>query len=351
MKHQLKTDRADQARSEARLKKTAWAAYDTIDNPTRGDWKRSYDALKQLAELYPDYGSYPNALGYLCYYGRHTGEPDYAEARKWFEKGTELGAIESNYKLADMLLKGLGGPKDKKRAGELYQRVYWYCRDEFEHGKRDGKFADTALRMGRLYHEGTLPAKDDLEALGYLLEAKYAIEWRKHYDFYGDETVERNILNLIAECRQPDEEVKNLQFYGMGLARVPEYLLPRKQSQMTIDLDMDDRGFIRLEFRKREKDGTKPGRILWAVPPAMRCFMTDFVVVYGKDMSLIWSDNPGETIICDDYEYDPATDTHLFTLEGKSQLKLRGGEYVLPMNEFMIQTILDHPEATTSIVQ
>ena len=190
------------------------------------------------------------------------------------------------------------------------------------------------LAMGRLYHEGSLPAKDDQEALGYLLEAKYAIEWRKHYDFYGDEAVEKNIRDLIAECEQPDEETKKLDFYGMGLGRVPEYLLPKHDSRMSVDLDADDNGIIRLEFRKREKDGKKPGRILWSVAPAMRCFMTDYVVVYGKDMSLIWSENPGETIYCDDYRYDEGTGTHLFTLEGKPQLKLRGGEYVLPMNEF-----------------
>ena len=345
---------------DEKLEKIAWAPYDTIDHPSRMDWQRSYVALCALAEQNPEEGSYPNALGYICYYGRWNGShsdscwngtPDYEEARKWFEKGTELGMIESHYKLADMLLKGLGGPEDKKRAGELYQRVYWYCRDQFEHGKRNSKFADTALRMGRLYHEGILPAKDDQEALSYLLEAKYAIEWRKLYDYYGDDTVEKNIRDLIEECEQPDDEIRKLKFYGMGLARVPEYLLPKRDSRMSVDLEMDDRGFIRLEFRKREKDGKKPGRILWSIAPAMKCFMTDFVVVYGKNMSLIWSEHPGETLLCDDYRYDETTGTHLFTLEGKPQLKLRGGEYVLPMDEFWMTEIRDHPEAGADIVQ
>ncbi len=63
----------------------------------------------------------------------------------------------------------------------------------------------------------------------------------------------------------------------MGLARVPEYLLPKRDSRMSVDLEMDDRGFIRLEFRKREKDGKKPGRILWSVAPAMKCIMAELL--------------------------------------------------------------------------
>ena len=92
------------------LEAVAWAPYETIENPTREDWKKSYDALTELARKYPKDGRYPNTLGYLCYYGRHTGQRDYDEARRWFEKGHALNMIESTYKLADMLMDGLGGP-------------------------------------------------------------------------------------------------------------------------------------------------------------------------------------------------------------------------------------------------
>ncbi len=177
------------------LEKTAWAPYDDIPSPTREDWQKSYDALMELCELEPEKSAYPNTLGYLCYYGRHTGgERKYSEARVWFEKGAALRNIESTYKLADMLTDGLGGPVDRERALRMYLHMYLYCREEFENGQKEGKFADTALRMGRLYHEGKIPEKDDLEALGYLLEAKYAIEWRKQYDYYGDDAVEKNII-------------------------------------------------------------------------------------------------------------------------------------------------------------
>ena len=334
------------------LRRIAYDPYDRIEHPTAEDWKKSYDALKKLCELKPKDGVYPNTLGYLCFYGRHTGgERQYEEARAWFEKGAALRNIESTYKLADMLVDGLGGPVDRDRALDLYLFMYLYCRDEFENGRKESKFADTALRMGRLYHEGKIPEKDDLEALGYLLEAKYAIEWRKQYGHYGDETVERNILRLIGECEKPDEAIRHKGQYGIGLGRVPRHLLSSDRILMTLDIDVDDDGIARLEFRRKRKDGKKPGRILWSVAPAMKCFMTDCIVLYGAEQRRIWRRNPGEQVACDWYRYEEETDTWVFTLKGEEQCRLQGGFYVLPMDEFWKTEIRDHPEAGAGIEQ
>lgn len=334
------------------LEKAAYDPYERIEHPTAEDWKKSYDALKELCELVPEEGIYPNTLGYLCYYGRHTGgRRMYREARAWFEKGAALRNIESTYKLADMLTDGLGGPKDRDRALRMYLHMYLYCRDEFESGRKGSKFADTALRMGRLFHEGKIPQKDDLEALGYLLEARYAIEWRKQYDFYGDDTVEKNILNLIGECEKPDEETRKRDQFGVRLGRVPSHLMPSDEVRMTVHVDTDDLGTVRLEFRRKRKDGKKPNRILWSVAPAMRCFMTDSVVLYGAEVREIWNKNPGEPIVCDEYTYDEKTDAHLFSLGNELQGKLTGGRYVLPMDEFWITEMRDHPDSGSDICQ
>ena len=334
------------------LEKIAYAPYERIEHPTAEDWLKSYDALKELCELDPEESGYPNTLGYLCYYGRHTGgERKYAEARAWFEQGNKLYNIESAYKLADMLTDGLGGPVDRKRALRLYVRMYLFCRDQFEGGRKDSKFADTALRMGRLYHEGKIWEKDDMQALGFLLEAKYALEWRKQYDHYSDDTVEKNIERLIGECEKPDEEAREARYIGMRFGRVPHYLLTSGDVRMTIDIDTADDGSVRLECRRQRKDGKKPNRILWSVPPVMKCFMTDFVVVYGDHVREIWSKKPGETVVCDRYDYDEKTDTYLLYMGKELQCRLRGGEYVRPMDEFWITEIRDHPEAGTSIVQ
>ena len=315
------------------LEKAAWAPYDTIHNPSKEDWKKSYDALTELADKYPDDGRYPNTLGYLCYYGRHTGARDYDEARKWFEKGAALKMIESTYKLADMMTDGLGGPVDRGRAFQMYQNMYYFCLEQFEDGMKDSKFADTALRMGRVFHEGKIIKKNDLEALGYLLEAKYAIEWRKQFDEYGDGTVERNILRLIDECDKPSEEEQKYEQYGIWLGSVSDRLMPYSDERMSMDMDVDDFGIARLEFRRLPEKGKKPGRILWSVAPAMKCFMTDSVVLYGANILQIWNKKPGERVICDRLEHDTETDSYLFTLAGELQCRLRGGRYVLPMDE------------------
>lgn len=334
------------------LNRIAYDPYERIEHPTAEDWKKSYDALKELCALEPEEGAYPNTLGYLCYYGRHTGgERRYDEARAWFEKGVELRMIESAYKLADMLTDGLGGPVDRKRAFLLYMYEYEYCRDQFENGIRESKFADTALRMGRVFHEGKILEKNDLEALGYLAEAKYAIEWRKQYGHYGDDTVEKNILRLIGECEKPPEEVLKMPQYGLRLGAVPERLLSTEDMRMTVAVDVDDYGTVRLEFRRKRKDGKKPGRILWSVAPAMKCFMTDSVVLYGADVRQIRTKDPGETVVCDQYEYDEKTDVHRFLLEGEEQCLLRGGYYVLPMDEFWMTELRDHPEAESGVCQ
>ena len=120
---------------------------------------------------------------------------------------------------------------------------------------------------------------------------------------------------------------------------------------MTVQIDTADDGSIRLEFRRNRKDGKKPDRILMSIAPAMKCFMTDFIVVYGRNIPLIWSIAPGEKLIVDDYQYDREADTHTFLLEGKEQLKLQSGDYILPMDEFWATAFRDHPQIATRILQ
>ena len=336
----------------AELEKIAYAPYGAIRRPTAEDWNKSYSALRELCEAAPDEWTYPNTLGYLCFYGRHTGgERAYAEARAWFEKGAELGSIESMYKLADMLTDGLGGETDRDRAANLYLKTYWFCRNQFESGVWQCSFADAALRMARAFHEGKLTDRDDTEALGYLLEAEYALERRRQYGQYGDETVAKNIKKLLSECEKPDRETRGQRFYGVGLGRVPEYFLIMNGSRMTVAIEPDDPGLIRLEFRRLGRDGQKPNPVLWTVPPAMRCFMTDFVVLYGKDVLEIRNENPGVPVVCDRYAYDRDNDSHLFYLGDALACRIKGGEYALSMDEFLLTEMRDHPESGSGLTQ
>ena len=106
-----------------------------------------------------------------------------------------------------------------------------------------------------------------------------------------------------------------------------------------------------MEFRRKRKDGTKPNRILWSVAPFMRCFMTDFVVLYAAKVRLVWNIKPGEQVACDRYDYDAEKDLHLFYLVEELQCKLMGGVYALSMNEFVFTEMRDHPEAGSDIKQ
>ena len=94
-----------------------------------------------------------------------------------------------------------------------------------------------------------------------------------------------------------------------------------------------------------------PGCILMSVAPAMKCFMTDFIVLYGLKISRIYSLHPGEPVTADEYQYDKATGTHVFLQNGKEQLSLRGGDYLLIMDEFRTTLMRDHPDSGSDIPQ
>ena len=316
------------------LLNTAYAPYETIEHPTREDWQKAYDALKELAGHDPKNGNYPNTLGYICYYGRHTGERDYAEARMWFGKGADLCMIESTYKLADMMMAGQGGPKDPEKAVRYVEFLYGYCRRQFESGNDDSKFPDLALRLGRIFHEGIAVEKNDAAALGFLLEAPYALNRRKRFEEYGDSTVEKNILSLIADCEQPGGEMKKRRLHGLRPGRVPACFVDEDHRLTFEILPMED-GLIRLGCRRVRKDGKKPNEVLWSITPAMVCFLTPSVVLYAADVRMIWNKTPGEPVLCDRYEYDEAKDLHLFYLGDDLRCRLMGGDYYLSMDDFI----------------
>ena len=314
------------------LEDIAYAPYEVIADPTREDWMKAYQALKTLAEEKPDSGRYPNTLGYICFYGRHTGKPDYTEARKWFEKGAALRMIESTYKLADMQTEGLGGEKDLEQALRNYIHVYLFCREQLESGMDDSKFADTALRLGRVFHEGQGVSRDDSVALGYLLEAQYAISKREFYHRYGDARVKNNIQSLIDSCEQPDQETRRRRFHSLHPGLVPKRFI-NDRHLLTFTIQVSEDGDTRLVFRRQSKNEEPANNVLWSVPPAMSCFLTDHIVLYAQNVRLIWTIRPREPVVCDRYEYDEKKQTHLYYLGNELQCRLLGGRYFLSMEE------------------
>ena len=334
IKHVIrKYDRNDPAETIRKLEKEAYAPFETISRPTVNDWKKAYDALLKLADMKPGEGLYPNLLGRLCYDGRHVnGMPQFEEARKWYEIGAKQEMIESMYMLADMLLYGLGGDKDEKRAADIYSKLYWYCRYQFEKGKGMNRFAEVALRVGRMLHEGKAVEKDDLLALNYLLEARFAIAACKQA---GDaDKKKQDIESVIESCEKPPEELHRQELIGMAVGRVPELFLFGNHI-LSVRLAVSEDGILRLHFARKNADHPDKvcrTKVLWAVAPTQECFLTDSVTLYGTDVQMIWNQTPGEEILCDRYEYDEKHRLHKFCQKDQLVCRLMGGRYYLYMS-------------------
>ena len=283
-----------------------------------------------MVEIDPENGYYPNTLGYICYYGYHTGQRNYVEARKWFEKGADLSMIESMYKLADMFKDGLGGEKYPDRAHALYYTLYRYCRDQFECGDASCKFADVALRMGKIFHEGIHGEAIDMKALEYALEAQFALDKRKPLHHFGDETVGRNIQALIASLEKPDKNARHALFYDLGLGLIP-MLFINENHQMLMNIQTSDAGLMRFDIRRIRSGHQASNPILLAVPPAMKCFMTKSIVIYGENIEHYKTRNHKQTIVCDRYAYDQKRKWHKFYYKRDLQCYLKGGHYMLSM--------------------
>jgi len=165
------------------------------------DWQRSRECISRLFELeeVPRKAFLANTLGYIYYYGRCSdGVPDYAQAYKYFSFAAFNGVYEAKYKIADMYLNGYGVCRSPETArtmiGQLYEENLPYiCNGQF-----DCKFADVALRMGKLSED----SGDAEQALYYYTQAEYAIRMRMaEVNSYGDAKVAAAIRSALTELQ------------------------------------------------------------------------------------------------------------------------------------------------------
>ena len=163
------------------------------------DWGLAADYFRILVDEVEDPMA-ANALGYIYYYGRlNDGEPDYESAYRYFSLGAFCGVYESMYKVADLLEKGNGIPKNGMAAMNQVRNVYIQTKTAFINGIYSIAFADAALRYGNYYRSGTGVGRDPYLALSYYLDARTAIMYRMRYDqSYGDESVYRKIMDAVS---------------------------------------------------------------------------------------------------------------------------------------------------------
>ena len=163
------------------------------------DWEVSRNCITRLFELDDD-ALYANSLGYIYYYDRVDGGPDYEKALHYFGISAANGLHEGMYKLADLFRHGYGCRKSLRTARSLYGIVYEDSIKYFLQGNH-GNFADAALRMGIVYSEGIAEEIDHCSAYHYYLQAAYAAALRaEDSDFFGDEAVARNTQKALAEA-------------------------------------------------------------------------------------------------------------------------------------------------------
>ena len=156
--------------------------------------------LMETVDRLPEKGFYANTLGYIYYYGRVNGVPDYQKAYFYFSFGASCGVFESIYKLSDLYNSGLGGIKSPTCAKKLLCDIYDVLYGLFLSGKYDCEFADVALRLGKITMKETCEGFPLYgSAFNYFLEAKYALSLRNKF---GDNSVRERLENTICDLKE-----------------------------------------------------------------------------------------------------------------------------------------------------
>ncbi len=295
------------------LKIRGYACYG--GNPAyEGNWETAKESLSQVFELTRDPGC-ANSLGYIYFYGRVGGEPDYEKAFRYFTFGALNGIYESTYKLADLYAAGLGTWKSPETAKRLIEEIYYENLNRFSCGEYDGKFADVALRMGNICEKGIGTAKDPEAAYFYYLQAKYAIKLRRKVsDQYGDNSVQKKIEDA---CRRTCSAVESAESDELKMLRpfpILQLLMGNHEVELRYEKLKDGR--YKLSARRIRKEKNKEnGKILLTFPEYDWCELVDEVVLYT---GTVYKDTMPEerNMVCiSDILRDPEDgETEFFTL-------------------------------------
>ncbi|MCR5491241.1 MAG: sel1 repeat family protein [Bacilli bacterium] len=141
--------------------------------------------------------------GYIAYYARCGGYPDYQTAFNCFKKASKIGVwkeqVEALYKLSDMYDHGYATKMNRRKAFEIVTSLYEHLtEDTYAPGQE--YLGDLSIRLAKFH------AKDGVEpnpnaSLRYYLQAKYLIGQRWDGQWFGDrkllEDCDREIPKLV----------------------------------------------------------------------------------------------------------------------------------------------------------
>ena len=275
------------------------------------DFEVSRDCISRLFEENGD-PIYANTLGYIAYHGRcGDGVPDYDAAFRYFSYGAASGIIESSYKLADLFAGGKGIWKNEEAALRIVSDLYQDTLRRFCGGELNGKFADVALRMGRLYENGSVEEPNPVAAYYYYLQARYAIRFRRRLaNDYGDDVVERNIENAITRvaAEVPQEKGKTFKstrpwVLQMALAMDKHVLVTFKQLKS---------GIVKMVLDRYEEDDADLHDFLITIPEHSFCSMMETVTLSAGKAEDCFIADPGVPVLITSAMYEPVTNRWIF---------------------------------------
>ncbi len=265
------------------------------------NWEAARDAFLFVYEQTGEAWA-ANTLGYIFYYGRcNGGVPQYEKALHWFSIGHANGIQESTYKLGDLYANGFGVLKNEDTAHSLYWQVYQDTLNTFLKDIRDSKFADAAIRMGNCCRDGIGCSVELKKAYGYYLQARLALDLRKDYGLFGDESVRSRLEESMRKIRETR---------GEKAASFPEespfwlkWMLDRDHRACLMTWKAMKDGRFALSFVRAPDTENESDFILATVPEADYCRrLRKITVKTDRNASLTVKEGAGE-VLFDDYVY------------------------------------------------
>ena len=157
-------------------------------------------------------------LGYIHYYARCGGEPNYELAFNCFIRASKIGddneTTEALYKLSDMYEKGYYVKRQRSKAFHLVKELYEKELDKYNEDGFSQYLADLAIRLAKAHSkDGVFP--DLQKSLHYYYQALYLLEDRWDGKWFGDK-------KLIDSCNEEipllKKEVFGDNYDGKGLS-------------------------------------------------------------------------------------------------------------------------------------
>ena len=284
------------------------------------DWKESERCLSRLLDLTGD-PEYANTLGYIAYYGRTDGTPDYEKAFRMYSLASACGYFEATYKLGDMFRTGRGCRKSEIAARSLYGRVYSDCLEGPERTGETANLADAALRMCLVYKDGIDTFPDAEAAYKFALEAvKYARLRAQQDDFFGNTKVLLGALRARSEIRK---KLPRDFFSEYTATESPDQIGQLLSGGHRAELRVTPLGLHQYRIRAERIPNTplgEPDRFLLTVPALDYCELvskTEMTAVEVEEMPR------GRKFTADGVRYDAHTRQVSFFCLGKEVLSFR----------------------------